>query len=154
MTHPEVSGQFQGTIKRPRSGLWPNPGNRHTFPTCNNLPILAYEITLPIQTNQTHISRLHSPSAMAHKQKVPGQNILLYKKKKERRRKRKEEGRKRKKLSFSKMKHSNCEPTGAWQGLHLWVLALHSNAHNCFSKLVSHTAGSCSSLIFSNLCSE
>lgn len=82
------------------------------------------------------------------------QCAINLKKIKEIKRKRKEEERKKKKLFFSKMKRSNREPTGARQGLYLWVLALHSNAHNCFSKLDSHTAGSCSSLIFSNLCSE
>ena len=51
MTHPEAPWQFQGTVKRPRSGQWPNSWKPP--PLLQNRWNNAYEITQPIKTNHT-----------------------------------------------------------------------------------------------------
>ena len=54
MTHPEVPGQFQGTVRTPRSGRWPRTWKSPPLPqnSWNNPPnLLAYEITQPVKAN-------------------------------------------------------------------------------------------------------
>ena len=58
MTYAAVAGQFQGTVKRPRSGRFPNGWN--------DPPSLAYEISQLRKTNHTTFHGHCLPSAMAH----------------------------------------------------------------------------------------
>ena len=61
MTHPEVPGQFQGTIKRLKSGLRPSSWNLHSFPKTVRirLPLSiwnypAIKTNHPISRDHTH----------------------------------------------------------------------------------------------------
>ena len=51
MTHPEAPSQFQGTVKRPRSGQRPNSWKPP--PLLQNRWNNVYEINQPIKTNHT-----------------------------------------------------------------------------------------------------
>ena len=51
MTHLEVPWQFQGTVKRLRSGWWPKSRKSPPLPQNESSHSWAHEITQPIKTN-------------------------------------------------------------------------------------------------------